>query len=119
MKTKLILFVALIMVATSGIFAQGMQRSIPERVKATLDRLTPSLTLTPSQVSSADSVFTAYYTAQMKMFTDAQESGQRPDRSAFEPLTEKRDTKLKAIFSEDQFTKFKKEEADMRQRRQQ
>ena len=120
MKTKILLFVALILVATSGIYAQSMQRkTIPERVKATMDRITPSLNLTASQVNSADSVFTEYYTAQMKMFQEAQESGQRPDRSAFEPLTEKRDTRLKAIFSADQFTSFKKEEAEMRAKRQQ
>lgn len=119
MKTKITMLIALVLIATTGIYAQGMQRqTVPERVKATIARITPTLKLSESQVSSADSAFTEYYTAQMKMFQDAQESGQRPDRSDFEKLTEKRDTKLKAIFSADQFTKFKKDEADMRSQRQ-
>lgn len=118
MKTKISMLIALVLIATTGIYAQGMQRrTIPERVKATMDRITPSLSLSESQLNPTDSVFTEFYTARMKMFQDARESGQRPDRSAFEKLAEKRDAKLKAIFSADQFTKFKKEEADMRSQR--
>ena len=45
----------------------------------------------------------------MKMFQDARDSGNRPDRSAFEKLMEDRDAKLKGIFTDDQYTKFKNE----------
>lgn len=119
MKTKMAFFVAFLLIATSSIFAQGMRKTIPERVKATMERITPSLNLSATQISPTEAVFTEIYTAQMKMFQDAQESGQRPDRSDMEKLTEKRDTKLKAIFSDDQFTKFKKAEEEMRAKRQQ
>lgn len=116
MKTKITMLFALVIVATTSSYAQNRQRmSTPERVKTTMDKITKSLELNASQVSSTDSVFTEYYTEQMKMFTDARSSGERPDRSAFEKLTEKRNTKLKAIFTADQFKKFEKEEAEARQ----
>lgn len=113
---------ALILMATTGIYAQGMQRmTVPERVKATMDKLTTPLTLTDAQVTSTQSVFTDYYTAQTKMFEDARASGQRPDRDAMQKMTDDRDAKLKAIFTPDQYTKYKNEvEATLRpQRRQQ
>jgi hypothetical protein len=111
MKTKITMLIALILMATTGIYAQGMQRrSVPERVKATMDKITPALNLDASQQSKTDSVFTDYYNSQMKMFQDARESGNRPDRSQFQKLTDDRDAKLKDIFTADQYTKFKNEE---------
>jgi hypothetical protein len=113
MKTKITMLIALILMATTGIFAQGMQRrTVPERVKATMDKITAPLNLDASQASRTDSVFTDYYTAQMKMFQDARASGNRPDRSEFEKLSADRDAKLKVIFTADQYTKFKNEVED-------
>jgi len=111
---------ALILIATTGIYAQGMQRrTVPERVKATMDKITTPLNLDASQASRTDSVFTDYYTAQMKMFQDAQASGNRPDRSAFQKLMQDRDAKLQTIFTADQYTKFKNEvEQTLRPQRQ-
>jgi hypothetical protein len=123
MKTKITMLVALIlMITTTGIYAQGMQRrTVPERVKAAMDKITPALNLDASQQSKTDSAFTDYYNAQMKLFQDARSSGERPDRSQFQKLTEDRDAKLKTIFTDDQYTKFKNEvEESLRpQRRQQ
>lgn len=122
MKTKITMLFALILMATTGIYAQGMQRmTVPDRVKATMDKLTTPLTLTDAQVTSTQSVFTDYYTAQTKMFEDARASGQRPDRDAMQKMTDDRDAKLKDIFTPDQYTKYKNEvEATLRpQRRQQ
>lgn len=45
----------------------------------------------------------------MKMFEEARASGNRPDRSEFQKLTDGRDAKLKDIFTPDQYTKFKNE----------
>jgi hypothetical protein len=120
MKTKITMLFAFILMATTGIYAQGMQRrSVPERVKATMDKLTPALNLDASQQTKTDSVFTDYYNAQMKMFQDARESGNRPDRSQFEKMMQDRDAKLKDIFTADQYTKFKNEvEATLRPQRQ-
>jgi len=122
MKSKITLLFALILIATTGIYAQGMQRmTVPERVKAAMDKVTPALNLDATQQTSTDSVFTDYYTSQMKMFEDARASGNRPDRSVFQKLTDDRDAKLKGIFTADQYTKFKNEvEETLRpQRRQQ
>lgn len=120
MKRKLTMLFALILIATTGIYAQGMQRrTVPERVKATMDKITTPLNLDASQASRTDSVFTDYYTAQMKMFQDAQASGNRPDRSAFQKLMQDRDAKLQTIFTADQYTKFKNEvEQTLRPQRQ-
>ncbi|HSN07954.1 MAG TPA: hypothetical protein VLS85_02895, partial [Hanamia sp.] len=76
MKTKITMLLALILMATTGIYAQGMQRmTVPERVKMTMDKITPALNLTATQQASTDSVFTGFYTDQMKMFQDARASG--------------------------------------------
>lgn len=122
MKTKITMLVALIVVATTGIYAQGMQRrTVPERVKATMDKIIPALNLNATQQTQTDSAFSNYYNSQMKMFQDARASGARPDRSQFQKLTDDRDAKLKTIFTDDQYTKFKSEvEESLRpQRRQQ
>jgi hypothetical protein len=122
MKTKFTMLFALILMATTGIYAQGMQRmTVPERVKTAMDKLTTPLGLNATQVSSTESVFTDYYTTQTKTFEDARASGQRPDRSVFQKMADDRDAKLKDIFTPDQYTKFKNEvEATLRpQRRQQ
>jgi len=121
MKTKITLLFALFIIAATGIYAQGMQRmSVPERVKATMDKITTPLGLNATQVSSTDSVFTDYYTTQTKTFEDARASGQRPDRSVFQKMTDDRDAKLKNIFTPDQYTKFKNEvEATLRPQRRQ
>ena len=120
MKRKITMLFALILIATTGIYAQGMQRrTVPERVKATMDKITTPLNLDASQASRTDSVFTDYYTAQMKVFQDAQASGNRPDRSAFQKLMQDRDAKLQTIFTADQYTKFKNEvEETLRPQRQ-
>jgi hypothetical protein len=120
MKRKITMLFALILIATTGIYAQGMQRrSVPERVKATMDKITTPLNLDASQASRTDSVFTDFYTAQMKMFQDAQASGTRPDRSAYQKLMQDRDAKLQTIFTADQYTKFKNEvEETLRPQRQ-
>jgi periplasmic protein CpxP/Spy len=118
MKSKFTMLMAFILMATTSIFAQGMRQTVPERVKATMDKMTTPLGLNDTQVTSTSAVFTDYYTAQQKMFEDARASGERPDRGAFEKMADDRDTKLKAIFTADQYTKFKNEvEATLRPQR--
>jgi hypothetical protein len=120
MKTKITMLFALLTMATTIIFAQGggQHMTVPERVKATMDKITPALALNPQQVSSTDSVFTDYYTTIGKAMQDARASGERPDRSVFEKMRADRDAKLKNIFTPDQYTKFKNEvEATLRPQR--
>lgn len=120
MKSKITMLFALLIMTTTSIFAQGggQQMTVPERVKATMDKITPALALNPQQVSSTDSVFTDYYTTASKVMQEARASGERPDRSVFEKMTADRDAKLKNIFTADQYTKFKNEvEATIRPQR--
>lgn len=110
MKSKFTMLVAFLLMATTSIFAQGMQRmTVPERVKATIEKLKSPLQLNDMQTAKTDSVFTSFYTAQDKMREDMRASGTRPDRSVFEKMMTDRDEKLKTIFSADQYTKFKSE----------
>ena len=112
MKTKIALFFALIVMTTASAFAQNspqMRRTVEERVKSVMEKLSTPLMLTPVQVQKTDSVFTAFYKAQDKMREDMMASGERPDRSVFEKMTTTRNESLKAIFTADQYTKYTNE----------
>ena len=109
MKTKFVLLVSFIMMTTMAAFSQQQQRTVEERVKDVIEKIKTPLALDEAQVKKVDSVYTAYYTAQRKMREEIQASGERPDRSVFEKMNNDRDEKLKAIFTEAQFDKFKKE----------
>ena len=109
MKTKITMLVALIFAATISTHAQqGMQRrTVEERVKSAMDKISDPLKLDKAQQDKTTAVFTDYYTTQDKMREDARASGARPDRSVREKLANDRDDKLKSIFTDDQFQKFK------------
>ena len=122
MITKIALLASFILTATLSSYGQQTQRrTVEERVKDVIEKIKEPLKLDAAQVQKTDSVFTQFYKAQQKMMEDVRASGERPDRSVFEKMTTERDEKLKAIFTADQFTKFKNEvEATLRpQRRQQ
>jgi periplasmic protein CpxP/Spy len=121
MKTKISMFIALLFAATIGTQAQQMQRrTVEERVKAAMDKISDSLKLNKDQQDKTTFIFTDYYTSQDKMREDARTSGNRPDRSVMEKMMNDRDEKLKAIFTEDQFKKFKDNiEPTLRPQRQQ
>jgi hypothetical protein len=109
MKTKIALFFALIVMTTASAFAQNspqMRRTVEERVKSVMEKLSTPLMLTPVQVQKTDSVFTSFYKAQDKMRENMMASGERPDRSVFEKLTSNRDEALKTFFTKDQYTKY-------------
>ncbi len=90
--------------------AQGnfQRRSIEERVKEVMTKITPALALTAEQQPKADSAFTQYYRS-MQALREGMQPGSRPDRSQFEKLTIERDEKLKAVLTPDQYKKFKDE----------
>jgi len=108
------LLLATVMVAN----AQGPQRrTVEERVKAAMEKVTPALSLTNTQQPQTDSVFTEYYKAMDKL-RESMQPGTPPDRSQFEKLGTDRDEKLKKIFTEEQFKKWKDEvEATLRPQR--
>jgi periplasmic protein CpxP/Spy len=112
MKTKISMFIALILGATVVTYAQqgGYQRmSTEDRVKNVMDKLTGPLNLDTAQQSKTAAIFTDFYNAQTKMREDAMASGQRPDRDAFQKLMSDRDDKLKGVFTDDQYKKYKDE----------
>ena len=109
MKTKISMLVALIFAATISTHAQqGMQRrTVEERVKSAMDKISDPLKLDKTQQDKTTAIFTDYYTSQDKIREDARASGTRPDRSVMEKMANDRDDKLKSIFTDDQFKKFK------------
>ncbi len=113
MKTKITLVVALIFAATFTTKAQqqqGFQRkTVEERVQAAMQKISDPLKLDKDEQDKTTVVLTDFYTQQDKMRQDARASENRPDRSAMEKMTKDRDEKLKTIFTEDQFKKFKAE----------
>ena len=119
MKTKITMFIALLFAITINANSQGMQRmTVEERVKAAMDKMTTPLNLDTAEQSKTAAVFTDFYTAQNKMREDARASGTRPDRSVFEKMMNDRDDKLKAIFTNEQYKKYKDEvEATLRPQR--
>jgi protein CpxP len=120
MKTKITLLVALFFVAITSTYAQqAMQRrTVEERVKSAMDKMIDPLKLDQTQQDKTTAVFTDFYTTQDKMREDARASGNRPDRSTMEKMMNDRDEKLKAIFTDEQYKKYKGEvEATLRPQR--
>ena len=110
MKSKITLLFSLLMFSGILTFAQQQRQSqsVEQRVKNVMEKMAP-LKLDKDQSKKTDSVFTQYYKAQSKMMEEMRASGSRPDRSVFEKITTERDEKLKAVFSADQYKKFKDE----------
>jgi len=91
----------------------GFQRRTPEeRLKMVKEKLA-DLKLDKDQTTKSDSAFLDFYKAQDKIFEDMRASGGAPDRDAIrekmQKLAAERDDKLKKIFTEDQFKKWKDE----------
>jgi hypothetical protein len=109
MKTKITMLFALILIATTGIYAQDVRnRTVAERVKTTMEKITAPLKLDVSQASRTDSVFAEFYEAQKKLMGEGNHHGQ----SGFEKILKARDEKLKIIFTSDQYSQFKNKEED-------
>src|SRR3989442_16017166 len=117
MKNKIKLLFFLMFAGILSTHAQqGMQRrTVEERVKMTMDRITDSLKFDADQQKSTTAAFTDYYKATDKL-REGLEPGTRPDRAQMEKLMNERDEALKKIWKEDQFKHYKEMEAAMRQR---
>lgn len=118
MKKQLLFVLGLLLAGVMTANAQGPQRRTPEeRTKAAIEKLTPALGLDKTQEARTDSVFMDYYKAMDKL-RESMQPGTPPDRTVFEKVGTERDDKLKKIFTEDQFKKFKDEvEATLRPQR--
>lgn len=110
MKTKIIMVVAFLIATATATNAQqqGFQRkTVEERVQSAMEKISDPLKLDQSQQDKTNAILNDFYKEQDKMRDDARASGNRPDRSVFEKITNDRDEKLKGIFNEDQFKEFK------------
>jgi periplasmic protein CpxP/Spy len=97
------------------------RKTVPERVKEVMEKLT-DFKLEKAKADMTDSIFTVFFTAQQKMVEDMRAGGGMPDREVMkekrQKLVDERDTKLKTVFTEEQFKKWKEEiEPSMRQGR--
>lgn len=109
MKKQILFVLFMLFAGVAVVNAQGPQRrTVEERVKMTMEKVTPALSLDKSQEARTDSAFADYYRAMDKL-RETMQPGTPPDRSVFEKLVTDRDEKLKTIFSADQFKKFKDE----------
>lgn len=91
------------------------RRSVEERVKMTMDRITDSLKLDAKQQPLTSVALTDYYKAQEKL-REGLVPGTRPEKTQMDKLMTDRDEALKKIWSEAQFKKFKEMMASMGQR---
>jgi hypothetical protein len=112
---KLKLLLVIMLAATLTTQAQGQRRTVEERVKMTMDRITDSLKLDAKELPATTTAFTDYYTAQNKLREGLAE-GTRPDKTQMDKLTSERDAALQKIWTADQFKRYKEMEANMRQR---
>ncbi|MCW3119705.1 MAG: hypothetical protein JWM28_3787 [Chitinophagaceae bacterium] len=113
MKTKLLLVLALLIAGTLVTNAQGggPRHTVEERTKAAMDKLA-EFKLDKDKSDQADSVFAQYYRMQDAKRQEMM-SGGSPDRdkmrSEMQKMAADRDDKLKKIFTEEQFKKWKDE----------
>lgn len=115
---KAILLLAIAITGVLAVEAQGgggggFQRRTPEeRLKMTKEKLA-DLKLDKDQTTKSDSVFMDQFRAQDKMFEEMRAGGGGGDREQMREKMQKlaadRDEKLKKIFTEDQFKKWKDE----------
>ena len=124
MKIKFVLIPAVLFIAGLAANAQGggySRRTVEERVKAADEKIAV-FNLEKSKKDQVDTIFSQYYrTADAKR--QEMMSGGSPDRdkmrTEMQKLSGDRDDKLKNIFTDDQFKKWKDEiEPSLRPQRQ-
>ena len=118
MKKAIFLVAVIALAGTFTARAQGgggggfQRRTVEERVKAAMDKIA-DLKLDKDQTEKTNTVLTDYYKAQDKTRQEMMAGGGQPDREQMrekmQKLSGERDEKLKKIFTEDQFKKWKDE----------
>jgi protein CpxP len=123
MKLKFGFFLTLMIAAVFVANAQGgSRRTIEERVQAAHAKMDSAFKLDTEKQVKADSAFANYYRQQDKIREEMRSGGERPDfqamREKMQPALDARDKELKALFTDEQFKKWKEEiEPAMMQRR--
>lgn len=112
------LVLALLFAGHMTINAQGFQRrTVEERVKMTVDKLSPELSLKDDQKTKLSDTYTEFYKGMDKLREDARAGGGRPDREAFKKLADERDTKVKGFLGDDQYKKYTETLENMKKER--
>jgi periplasmic protein CpxP/Spy len=114
MLKKIILFLVAALTGMITVQAQGQggyqRRTVEERVKIVMDKLA-DFKLDKDKAAQTDSTFSSFYRSQDKMREEMMSGGGQPDRDAmrekFMKLAGERDEKLKKIFTDEQFKKWK------------
>jgi hypothetical protein len=90
---------------------QEMDKAPNTRAKEAVLKLQTDLAVTNEQGAKVYAAFESFYTKMQKLRDDARASGQQPDREAMkakrDEFAAERDTQLKAVFTADQYTKWK------------
>jgi periplasmic protein CpxP/Spy len=116
MKKKMLFCAVFTLLTFFAVNAQGggggMRMSVPERVKLVMDKLA-DFKLDKDKTDLTDSAFTNFYRGQQKMMEDMRAAGGQPDREKMmegrKKLADERDEKLKKIFTDEQYKKWKDE----------
>jgi protein CpxP len=127
MKKSIILAAFAMLIGVFGAQAQGgngggggfQRRTVEERVKSDMEKL-GDLKLDKDQTVKTDSAFSQFYRAQEKAMQDMRASGQMDRDKMRETRTKlegEREEKLKKIFNEEQFKKWKEIEPTLRPQR--
>jgi protein CpxP len=115
MKKKIFLSAIAFFIGIAFINAQDgggrmQHQTVQQRVDSAMSKITP-LNLDAATTTKANGIFTDFYTAQQQMMQDMMSGGGQVDRDAMrqkrQQLADDRDAKLKAIFTTDQYNKWK------------
>ena len=111
MKKQMVLMVMAAMFSITAVNAQGGQRMTPEeRIKFTIEKMAP-LNMDAATKAKADVIIADYVNGQQKAMDDVRTAG--GDRDAMmarrKEISDARDGKLKAIFTEAQMKQWKDE----------
>jgi hypothetical protein len=112
-KMSFMLLAALAITATSYAQGGGQHRTVEERVAIIHHKIDSTFKLDAAKLSQTDVVFTDFYKAQDAKRQEMMAGGTMPDRETMmaemKKLSDARDEKLKTIFTQDQFKKWKDE----------
>lgn len=116
MKKQILLVVAIALMSVSTLMAQSpgdrRPRQTPEeRAKATMEKLA-TLKLNADAAQKTEAIFLEFFKQQRTAMQELRSAG-TPDRNAAmekrKKLADERDTKLKTVFTTDQYNKWKNE----------
>ena len=112
-------YIAITAMAVIGSFtiakaqAGFMHSTVEERVKMVHEKLDSPFALDADKMSHAEAIFTDYYKGQEKVREKLMSGSKWPDgeaiMQAMQPITDEKDTKLKALLTVEQFRIWKDE----------